>query len=505
MTEWDSCLKLANKVQFLLAVQECNGLAFDIEKAKSLQTYIAEEMARLEGIVLPQLPPRSLKKSEEAFYTLPKKPYRMSGEYSELMVRFAAKHGATLNADNTMTFGSETLPVKGGTLLNVKLPMELSNQDQLKEWFLSLGWKPNFYNTKKGPDGKPERDNKGRIILTSPKIQEGNRLCPNLADLQGDIARNVVRWLSLRNRGAVLAGWLANRRLEYDGRLSASVSGLASTHRKKHSVITNLPKADGEVLLGTEFRSLFYAPKGKVLLGYDFTALEATIEAHYCMQYLGGKEYAKELLEGDIHAKTAEFVFAKELLGIERHKDNPTFKNYRQKAKTIKYASTYGASAKKLAKTLGESEQRGIEIHEAFWESAKPLALLRENLEKFWEYEGHQKWIRGIMGAKLWTRSKHALLNTLIQHAGSVCMDTSQAFMDKYLGPLDVTTYRFKGHTVKRVAEMHDEAVWEVDEEIAEDVAQLALRSVEETGKLLKLKVPLKAEYKIGRTWAEIH
>lgn len=508
---WEKPLRLAQKSAFLQASQELCGIGFDKQKAEQLIVQIEQAMRDIEADVLPKLPPRKLKKSEQPYYTLPKKPYKMDGTYSELMIKFAEKHKIDLNPGGGAIWNGKAFTIRGGMLLDATAPMDIGNSADLKEFFLSEGWEPQFFNVKRGPDGKPERDKRtGQPVQTTPKIMDGGRMCPNLEKLHGTLAKSVVRWLSLRNRRAVLEGWLANERLAFDGRLTAAVSGLTSTHRKKHSIIVNLPKADGEVLLGKEFRSLFYAPPGKVLLGYDFTALEATIEAHYCYSYPGGKEYAKELLEGDIHSKTAQFVFARELSSIEWVKDDPICKSYRQKAKTIKYASSYGASSKKLARTLGESEARGEEIHKAFWESAEPLALFRSAVQKFWEYDGDKKWVKGIMGAKLWIRYKHAIVNTLFQHAGSVCMDLSQAYMHSYLGELTLDKdgrclYIYKGYEVRRVAEMHDEAVWEVDEEIAEEIAQLAMKSVSAAGKALKLNVPLKAEYKIGKTWADIH
>lgn len=507
---WDRTLRLAQKVTYLQAAQEQVGFYFDKEKAEALKIYIAAEMKKLEDMVLPQLPPRKLKKSEEAFYTIPKKPFKIDGSYSELMLKFAARHQMDLNPGGGAIWNGKAITIKGGYLLPATKPMELGNQDNLKEFFLAEGWEPTYFNFQRGPDGKPLRDKHKQLIQTSPKIMEAGKMCPNLAKLHGALAQSVVTWLSYRNRGAVLEGWLDNPRPAFDGRISASVAGLTSTHRKKHSTIVNLPKADGEVLLGVEFRSLFRASEGKVLLGYDFQALEARCEAHYCWKYPGGQAYAKELIEGDIHFKTANFVFDRELLGVNRVKDDPTFKLYRQKAKTIKYASTYGASAAKLARTLGESKERGEEIYNAFWESAEPLARLKENVEKYWQYQGHEKYIVGILGAKLWVRAKHAIVNTLFQHCGSVCMDVSEVYMDQYLGGLHLgddgrPVYKYKGYEVRRVAEVHDEAVWELDEEIAEDVAQLAMKAIRNTGTHLKLNVPLLGSYKIGATWANIH
>ena len=116
--------------------------------------------------------------------------------------------------------------------------MRIGNQDGMKDWFLSLGWKPTFFNYKRGADGKPERDPKTReLIPTRPKIQEAGKICPNLEQLDGDLVKQVVKWLSLRNRLSVLDGWMSHPHLQYDGRLPPSRTGTTPTFRQKHSVI----------------------------------------------------------------------------------------------------------------------------------------------------------------------------------------------------------------------------------------------------------------------------
>ena len=47
------------------------------------------------------------------------------------------------------------------------------------------------------------RDAKGKLIPTSPKMQEAGKLCPNLEALDGDLPKQIVKYLSLRNRLSV--------------------------------------------------------------------------------------------------------------------------------------------------------------------------------------------------------------------------------------------------------------------------------------------------------------
>jgi len=96
---------------------------------------------------------------------------------------------------------------------------------------------------------------------------------------------------------------VSHKSIRKDGRIPARANSLGTpTARMTHSVIVNVPKADPDVLYGKEMRSLFIARKGYKLVGHDASGLEARMEAHYTFPFDNG-EYAKEILEGDIHSK----------------------------------------------------------------------------------------------------------------------------------------------------------------------------------------------------------
>ena len=201
-------------------------------------------------------------------------------------------------------------------------------------------WKPTFYNFKKDSFGKPMRDPITRkLILTTPKIQEAGKLCPNLENLEGDLVKKVVKWLSLRNRLAVLEGWLSNPRLDYDGRIGAGRTGIASSHRQKHTVIVNCPKADPKVLLGYEFRSLWISEEGMFIAAGDAAALEGRVMGSYTYKYDNGAT-ARELLAGDVHSKNANAFYGSIYPEVSEiynspdfDKENPKWKPYRNKSK----------------------------------------------------------------------------------------------------------------------------------------------------------------------------
>lgn len=81
---------------------------------------------------------------------------------------------------------------------------------------------------------------------------------------------------------------------------------------------------------------------------------------------------------------------------------------------------------------LGIKKTNAQGVIDAFWDSNEGLKRLKEGLEKYWESTG-KKYILGLDGRKIYTRSKHSLLNCLFQSAGAIIMDAAGCFMDMWL------------------------------------------------------------------------
>ena len=164
----------------------------------------------------------------------------------------------------------------------------------------------------------------GRFAPSTPKFKEqvSGKLCDNLVALMEEhehfkvdgynIPKDIITYTSLANRRSIIqtaqedgdTGWLLNPRLKEDGRLGASASNYAATYRLKHRVVVNVPKAEDSVILGKEMRSLFIAPEGYYNVGWDAAGLENRVAAHYAAFFDGG-EYARDVLEGDVHTKNS--------------------------------------------------------------------------------------------------------------------------------------------------------------------------------------------------------
>lgn len=511
--EAESSFRLGQKDFYLMNAQAFTGFAFDQKYAKELEIRIEGMMEEIRQDVEPGLPKRTLKSAEKAYYQMPAKPHKQDGAFSSHMEKFIERHKAEVLSESLIWVYGEEYEIEPHKMLNVNQPMSLNDQKDLKEYFLENGWKPTLWNYKKNAQGKFMRDDKKQLIKTTPKIQEGNKICENLLELQGELPSKVVKYLSLKNRLGTLKGWLKDPRLQFDGRISAGASGIANTHRQKHIKVVNVPKAQDDILLGKEFRSLWVSEKGYKIVACDQAALEARCEAHWVYKY--DKEAANELLDGDPHSKNAKAFYPEETKDFDINapdfnKDNPKFKPFRSKSKNGKYAITYGAAPKKVGTTLGIPLDKSQEKYDAFWEINKGLKELKEKLTIFWKTEGNKLWIIGIDKRRLYSRSEHSLINLLFQSTAAIIMQYALALFDMKMGGLLIDYlgrpyYLYRGYIVRRVGFWHDEFENESQIGIEDEIAQIEEWCMEEAGRRLKLNVPLKGEAKIGNNWCETH
>jgi hypothetical protein len=501
---------------WLYSAQAYTGIKFHKERAEALQKHIQERMKVIKDEVDPLLPKRPLKTAEQPFYKQPSKPFNKDGSYSGNLIKWLEKHNATLEDGIIKAYGLE-VPLESNAILPVKLPMEIEDSQELKDYFLENGWVPSddYWNFQKGPDGKNLKDANNKFIKTTPKINHAGQLCPNLLKLDGEIPAKVVKFLSLRNRLGVVTGWLNNWRIEFDGRLSAEISGYAPTSRVKHRVVVNCPKADPKVLLGAEMRDLFVVEDGYWYVGADCAALENRTLSSYTYKYDGGA-FARLQTESDPHSFNA-FAFFPHLhkefdINNPENKEDPKFKSWRNKAKTGAYLLAFGGGAPKLASSLGLSKEAGKKAFDNYWEQNKGLGLLKQSVEKYFETTGNKKFIPAIDGRIVSVRGKNVLLSCLGQGCGAIAMSYAACLMDTWLGDFYLDEvgrpyYMVDGKVVKRVSMVHDEYSWEVEDGVQDKIKELTVKAMIKAGEILKLALPLNGEAKAAfeGSWKDVH
>lgn len=469
---------IESNVSRIVAEQHERGVTFDVAAAKDLHVLLTDRMQALAKEVADQA--GLLPVPENKLDTPPKQQFKKDGTPSVAVHKYIERNGWELvqemGAWKARKNSLMSYPLPLTTALELHRKLDIGSSDEVKEYLLSLGWKPTIWNHKIDPETRKK-------TKTSPKLHgDDGAMCPGLDAIPGatDQVATIKEYLTIRNRRNVLAsdsgsGWLNHTRVVREGLIGSDADTVgAVTGRFTHRVIANIPRASSAY--GKEIRGLFTARKGYVMVGWDASSLEARMEAHYTYPIDGGT-YAAELLEGDIHTKNQL------ALGL------PT----RAQAKTFKYAVTYGASAKKLASQFGWSQSHAEDVYQAFWDTNPALKDLHGRVQR----AAAKGYLVAIDRRRIPVDSMHSALNRLLQSAGAITMKYAMCLADREIKGLGLDAYG--------LIRYHDEEQWEARYYIADDIGRIGIESIVNAGKMLKLNVPLTGEYKVGSNWSETH
>jgi DNA polymerase-1 len=284
-------------------------------------------------------------------------------------------------------------------------------------------------------------------------------------------AQLIAEYLMLQKRVGLLDSWIDS--VKDDGRVHGRVitNGAVTgrmTHQKPN--MGQIPSVNSEY--GSDCRKLWTVDDGNVLVGTDLSGIELRCLSHYMQD----PEWQEELLNGDIHQKNADAA------GITR-----------PQAKTLIYATLYGAGPSKIGSIVGGGAREGQEVLSRFYANTPALSRLMEKVKKV----ASQGYVPGLDGRRIIVRSEHAALNSLLQGCGAIiakqwCIEAHK-------------TFKRLSVPVQQVAFVHDEIQIETKEEYGKQVASIMVDSATRAGVTLGFRCPVDAESKIGYNWFDTH
>lgn len=592
---WAIPYQAEKRLAHVTHLQEFFGFGFNVELALKNREELECLMHDIAVVVNPLIPDKQLNMGELKAFIPPNVQIKKDGSVTAVMERWLERMDAEQLDEHVYEIYGEsyTLPIP---LDPIKTTGDGSIEDlqHIKKFLLGLGWNPIEYKERDlGFNQKLKRratvdeyqatvhryvkqttnglfeDFRCRIIGKSPEMlqdhlmqQDPNKpvrvptspsltiglekeICPNLLAMAEKFPETlgVVQYYTYKHRRNsicggktwdeeedVNVGFLSRNRIYVDGRINTPADTLgANTGRYTHKVVANIPRVTS--LYGGPQRALFQANRsaGHFQFGYDFASLEAVVQGHFCLPYTDGVLLAEALVAkkpNDIHTLNAI------KLGIDRNA-----------AKSFGYASLYGAQPAKLAKMLGVSTDSAKTLFNAYWESVPALYELKTQLERHWEKNG-KKWIAGIDGRKLFSRSKHSLLNLLFQSAGALIVKYTTLRIQQKLDEHNLLFNVFDDDvyaqpSVNQMIIYHDEGQYSIHKSLVtingfdtEEEAESAItpessavshigdkffvstaplmykiikESIEETTAFLNFRLHLGFEYKIGRNWRDTH
>jgi len=239
--------------------------------------------------------------------------------------------------------------------------------------------------------------------------------------------------------------------------------------------------------LGRSVRDAFIAKDGYKLLSIDYSQIELRLLAHF------SKDSA--LMEAfnsgfDIHRATAVKLFGEEEADAKR--------SY---AKSVNFGILYGMGAKKLSGELGISSKEAKEIIKAYFENFPTVKGFLEEIQEGVKKIGYVETIlkrrrifdyenaSGMQKASFMRES----INTVFQGSAADLIKLSMLEIESYLKREKIDA--------SMLLQIHDELIFEVREDIVDEVGE-KLKGMMES--IIELNIPLVCSINIGDSWGEL-
>ena len=284
------------------------------------------------------------------------------------------------------------------------------------------------------------------------------------------------------------------------GRLHTDFSQTVAVTGRLSSSNPNLQNIPIRTERGKKIRGAFCAPEGKVLLGVDYSQVELRILAEISKD----PELYKAFVEGsDIHKRTAALV-----LGI---KEDKVSSDDRRMAKAINFGIVYGQTPFGLSKSLGIDRTTAKQFIDDYFATYPGI---KTYMEETLEYAKEHQCVRSLAGRVRYLpdiNAKNAIqrnfaertaINTPIQGTAADLIKAAMLKIEAEVLP--------KFPKAKMVLQIHDELLFEVEDDAPKEEFEIAIKKAMEDPDILKnftgssLQIPIKADASWGSNWGEL-
>lgn len=282
-------------------------------------------------------------------------------------------------------------------------------------------------------------------------------------------------------------------RMTEDNKVHTTYQSTVTSTGRLSSIDPNLQNIPIRNEEGRKIRNAFIAKLGYKILAVDYSQIELRILAHLA----NDEAFIRAFNNGeDIHRQTAA-----DILGIDI---SEVTDDQRRIAKAINFGLIYGMGEKRLAEDNNITRKEAKVYYNGFFDtyvSVKPY--FEEELERSKE----NLYIQTILGRKLSTKDVNANNSMIRSHAEKAAKNAGiQGSASEIIKLAMIDVFDFICNEAKEdavmIMQVHDELVFEVKEDKAEELAE-RIKSIMEN--VVELKVPLVAEYKIADNWNEAH
>ena len=307
--------------------------------------------------------------------------------------------------------------------------------------------------------------------------------------IEHPIAERIIEYRELTKlRGTYIEG--LSKLIGEDGRIHTTLNQTAAATGRISSESPNLQNIPVRTPLGVRIRDAFTASPGRRFVVADYSQIELRILAHMT----GEPALVESFMKGeDIHTRTAAEVFDTRIEMVTPE--------LRRRAKMVNFGILYGISGFGLASRLGNVHPAEAEryIKRYFERYPKVTEFMRETLQEAEELGyattlfGRRRYVPelGSSNKNIRRLGERLAFNARVQGSAADIIKVAMVDLAPRLRPLGADM----------IMQVHDELVFDVDEDRVDVVAALA---ADRMVAAYDLEPPLEVEVKAGERWGRV-
>jgi len=337
-----------------------------------------------------------------------------------------------------------------------------------------------------------------RLGMKSAKKTAKTRAASTAEDVLEELAlvhelpRKILDYRSVQKLKSTYVDSLPEMVSAETGRIHATFNQTVAATGRLSATEPNLQNIPIRTPEGRRIRQAFVAEPGHLLLSADYSQIELRVLAHLS----GDATLIDTFRKGeDVHDRTSREIFGA-LSPIPPDEQ-------RRISKMVNYALLYGKSAFTLAKDIGVSRGEAAQFIDAYFARyPKVRGFIDETIARARE-TGHVRTLLGRLRRLPDLRSKNVpvrmeaerqAMNTPVQGSAADLIKRAMIDLHRALGERKLRS--------RLILQIHDELLLEVPEAEAETAQKLVKQVMEGA---LELVVPLVADARLGRSWADVH
>src|ERR687898_433781 len=307
--------------------------------------------------------------------------------------------------------------------------------------------------------------------------------------IEHPVAEHIITYRELTKlRGTYIDGLL--KLISDEGRIHSTLQQTRAATGRLSSDSPNLQNIPVRTEMGVRIRDAFTASRGRVLVVADYSQIELRILAHMT----GEPALVESFTNGeDIHTRTAAEVFDTRIEMVTPE--------LRRRAKMVNFGILYGISGFGLASRLGNVHPAEAEryIKRYFERYPRVTRFMQETLEEAEELGyattlfGRRRYVPELRSSNKNIRKlgERIAFNARVQGTAADIIKVAMVDLAPRLGPLGADM----------IMQVHDELVFDVDEDRVKTVGALA---ADRMVAAYDLEPPLEVEVKSGERWGQV-